>query len=103
MHETATAFLQSDLMDQTHDYLMRGRRFETLSPEQLNEAWVVAFRNWIRRHDDPRESDDYEAEMRLRNVEPSWALVVNQLRELDRAGIAPVSTRSATRLAIRPA
>jgi hypothetical protein len=42
-------------------------------------------------------------EMRLRNVEPPWALVVSQLRELDRAGVRPgVPTRSATRLAIRP-
>ena len=31
----ATAFLQSELMDETRDYLARGRRFEQLSPDQL--------------------------------------------------------------------
>jgi len=32
----ASAFLASELMDETRDYLARGRRFEKLSPDQLN-------------------------------------------------------------------
>ena len=45
----ATAFLQSELMNETQDYLTRGRRLETLSSDQLNDEWKRVFRSWFSR------------------------------------------------------
>ena len=46
----ASAFLASELMDETRDY---------------NDGWERAFRSWFSRRDDPREMNDYDAELRL--------------------------------------
>jgi hypothetical protein len=81
-HELATAFLASELMDETRDYLARGRRFETLSSDQLNDEWERAFRSWFSRRDDPREMNDCDAELRLRNVEPPYERVERELKQM---------------------
>jgi hypothetical protein len=78
----ATAFLQSELMDETADYLARGRHLEQLSPDQLNDAWERAFRTWFSQRDDHREMNDCDAELRLRSVEPPYERVESELREM---------------------
>jgi hypothetical protein len=76
----ASVFLASEWMDETRDYLARGRRFEKLSPDQLNDGWEGAFRRWLSRHGDPRETDDYAAELRLRELELPYERVENELK-----------------------
>lgn len=76
----AGAILQSALMDETRDYLKRGRRFEAVATAQLNQQWVAAFREfgqaaaayeagdrtgWY----DTRDLDDAAAELRLRGLD----------------------------------
>jgi hypothetical protein len=43
------AWLQNELLEQTRDYVTRGRRFEGLRIDQLNEEWAKAFRQFVRR------------------------------------------------------
>ena len=43
------AFLQNKSMEQTRDYLSRGRRFAQLDLGQLNQYWVIAVRSWLAR------------------------------------------------------
>ena len=78
-------WLQNELLEQTRDYLTRGRRFERLRLDRLNEEWAKAFRQFVRRHIGPhlRDMDDAGAELRLRREEfPTYlvALEVEQLR-----------------------
>ena len=42
-------WLQNELLEQTRDYLTRGRRFERLRLDQLNKVWAEAFRQFVRR------------------------------------------------------
>ena len=71
-------YLYSALMDQTIDYMRRGRRLERLATPELDEQWVVAFQHYVRkavralRHKksiqkrDTLDMDDAGAELRLR-------------------------------------
>ena len=88
-------WLQNELLEQTRDYLTRGRRFETLRLDQLNEEWAKAFRQFVRRHIGPhlRDMDDAGAELRLRREEfPTYlvALEVEQLRAAVQS-VGPIS------------
>jgi hypothetical protein len=82
--DVVDALLQSDLMDQTADYLQRGRRFETVLTPELNEQWVAAFRDFIQAETtacetgeessgcDTRDLDDTASELRLRGLDPPF-------------------------------
>ena len=43
-------WLQNELLEQTRDYLTRGRRFGGLKLDQLNKVWSEAFRHFVRRN-----------------------------------------------------
>ena len=85
--DLADAFLQSALMDETGDYVQRGRRFEALPTPQLNEQWVAAFRNFVQAATtaietgdgtsgcDTRDIDETAAELRLRGLDPPLDVV----------------------------
>ena len=74
-------FLQHKSLEQTQDYLARGRRFAKLDVEQLNEDWINAVRGWLAHKDrtNERMMDDLAAELRLRGVEPAYAAVEQEL------------------------
>ena len=40
-------WVQNELLEQTRDYLTRGRRFERLRLDRLNEEWAKAFRQFV--------------------------------------------------------
>ena len=88
----ADAFLQAQLMEETANYLERGRRFSQVHVDQLNKKWIVAFRGLFVDHDTDfrRDIDDLAAELRLRDFEPPYASVKPELdvlhAELVRAG-----------------
>jgi hypothetical protein len=74
-------FLQHRKMEQTQDYLNRGRRFAALEAGQLSEDWVNAVRMWLARKDNSRERtmDDLAAELELRGSEPPYEEVKQEL------------------------
>ena len=41
------AFLQHKSLEQTQDYLVRGRGFAKLDVAQMNEDWIIAVRSWL--------------------------------------------------------
>ena len=78
------AWLQNELLEQTRDYVTRGRRFERLRIDQLNEEWAKAFRQFVRRQIGPyvRDMDDAGAELRLRGEEFPTHLVTSEVEQL---------------------
>ena len=77
-------WLQNELLEQTRDYLTRGRRFERLRLDQLNEEWAKAFRQFVRRRIGPhlRDMDDAGAELGLRGEEFPTHLVTAEVEQL---------------------
>ena len=77
-------WLQNELLEQTRDYLTRGRRFERLRLDQLNEIWAKAFRQFVRRQIGPhlRDMDDTGAELRFRGEEFPTHLVASEVEQL---------------------
>jgi hypothetical protein len=43
----AEEFLAHELMNETTDYMRRGRRFGALELSELNDRWIAAFRDVI--------------------------------------------------------
>ena len=77
------AFLQHKSLEQTRDYLVRGRRFAKLDVAQLNEDWIIAVRSWLAHKDrtNERMMDDLAAELRLRGIEPPYVAVEHELAD----------------------
>lgn len=75
------AFLQNNSMEQTRDYLARGRRFAQLDIGQLNQDWIVAVRSWLARKEPTNEliMDDLASELALRKLEPPYDAVRQEL------------------------
>jgi len=75
------AFLEYRRMEQTKDYLSRGRRFAALDVGQLSEDWIIAVRSWLACKDREREQmmDDLTAELQLRRSEPPYDAVKQEL------------------------
>jgi hypothetical protein len=77
----ANALVQNAHMNETSDYVTRGRRFAEFGIEDLNARWVTAFRGLFVNHDldHRRDFDDAEAEFRLRQSEPPHEMVRSEL------------------------
>ena len=75
------AFLQHKRMQETQDYLVRGRRFAKLDVGRLNKDWIIAVRSWLahKRRTKERVMDDLAAELRLRGLEPPYGAVEQEL------------------------
>jgi hypothetical protein len=75
------AFLQHTQMEETQQYLSRGRQFESTSEVELKLRWAEAFRRWCKTHSpgNVRELDDLSAELRLRGLEPPEDSVKDEL------------------------
>src|SRR5271169_5455138 len=88
-------WLQNELLEQTRDYLTRGRRFERLRINHLNEEWAKAFRQFVRWQIGPhvRDMDDAGAELRLRGEEFPAHLVTSEVEQLRAAirRVGPIS------------
>jgi hypothetical protein len=76
-----SAFLQNKSMQQKRDYLTRGRRFAELEVGQLNEGWIVAAHSWLAHKEqaDEMTMDDLASELRLRNLEPPYRALEQEL------------------------
>lgn len=77
-------WLQNELLEQTRDYLIRGRRLARLRLDQLNVEWAKAFRQFVRQQIDSRlrDMDDAGAELRLRGAEFPTHLVTEEVEQL---------------------
>jgi hypothetical protein len=75
------AWLESKAVDQVDEYVRRGRRFAALETPALKEAYVISFTRWVDTNnaETRQDTDDQEAELRLRNEEPPHALLEEQI------------------------
>jgi hypothetical protein len=66
------AFLQNQMMEDTRNYLIRGRRFADLADEHLKNEWVRASEVLVdlQTAAHAREWGDLMAELGLREIEP---------------------------------
>jgi hypothetical protein len=80
----AKAMAQSAEMDESNDYVARGRSHRSLELDQLRANWVSAFKKWAHSLGvaDSLELGELWAEFRLRNVEPPFDLVRDEQRML---------------------
>lgn len=72
LDDMVKAFLQSELMEETASYLKRGRGFAGLAPDELERKWTASFNAWVahRREAERILTEDLEAELRIRGLEP---------------------------------
>ena len=77
------AFLQHKSLEQTQDYLVRGRRFAKLDVGRLNKDWIIAVRSWLahKHRRKERMMDDLAAELRLRGLEPPYGAVEQEFAD----------------------
>ena len=70
------------LMNQTRDYLTRGRSLANSSDLELQEIWVAAFDRWIEEMapQNARNIEDAGAELGLRNLELPYARVTDKIK-----------------------
>lgn len=85
--DSTQAFLENEELEQTSDYLRRGRPYAGLAAADLEAGWVAAFRDFA--NDVGDDSDlvrmfDFEAEYRLRGVRLPEELVTAEQEMLDR-------------------
>ena len=80
----ARAVVQSAEMDETNDYVARGRSHRSLKLDQLEADWASAFKKWAHSLGvaDSRRLGELWAEFRLRNIEPPFDLVHDEQRIL---------------------
>lgn len=80
-------WFENELFEQTRDYLTRGRRFETVTDDVLNEKWAHSFRQFVRLHvgHHIREMADAGAELRLRGAGFPTHLVPSEVEQLQAA------------------
>jgi hypothetical protein len=74
---TIQAVIDHQAMEDTRSYLERGRRFEGLTVDALNNGWAAAFTAVCAYGDERREIDldDFGAELGLRKLERPERLI----------------------------
>lgn len=85
--DATRAFLENEKLEQTRDYLRRGRPCAGLAPDDLQARWIAAFRDFaadIGDDDDLVRMFDLEAEYRLRGLPLPMELVAAEQEALDR-------------------
>jgi hypothetical protein len=82
----AHAFRESQLMNDMHDYIQRGRRFEAVATPELNKMWIAVVQAMAAERGDARaclrDFDDTSAEFQLRGVEPPVDAVLDEIEVL---------------------
>jgi hypothetical protein len=76
------AYLENQFLERTRDYVVRGRRLAELDDEELTQRWVGLWGIWAMREFDSIEQvalDDIVAEMQLRDREPPFELVADEM------------------------
>jgi hypothetical protein len=79
------ALMERDEVEETRDYVTRGRRHKSFDVDQLGAIWVRAFKTFISPGSgtqELQELSDSWAEFRLRRIEPPYHEVSDELRAL---------------------
>jgi hypothetical protein len=108
--ELADEFMQHALMEETKEYLQRGRQHVSLQLAELNDRWVTAFRDWFNHKEQEHGNqerviaiDDLSAELRLRGLEPPYASVPDEVAAMhaEMVQLGPDSASDSLRSKIR--
>lgn len=86
-------WMKSNSVDKTADYIARGRKFESLSDEQLQIKWIAAFRRMAASYTDMNARSlqgDLSAEYSLRGHPEPYRLVLAESAEYVKAAIAAI-------------
>jgi hypothetical protein len=85
--DISAEFLHHALMNETRDYLARGRSLVGSSDQEVQDVWVAAFELWFEQKTagNVRNMDDAAAELRLRDMEPPYDRVTAKTDELQAA------------------
>jgi hypothetical protein len=78
------SWLAEGRMQIVRDYASRGRSFERMPTNQLQEEWVALIRAWVtnpHEYNNPRRAD-IEAEFTLRGLEPPYGMVTDELEAI---------------------
>ncbi len=100
--EILDSLLEEAAMDETGDYLTRGRSLRELDDGQLKVRWTAAIKAFWQEatRERERDLDDTGAELRLRGAEPPYETVSGELAAL-RAEISREEYDSKGRAALR--
>ncbi len=86
IRDLVTGFIQHRQVEESADYVVRGRAYEPLSDADLADAWINAFKAWAHDFSMRQEMDDYGAELGLREIQPpldrvpeEWAAVMAKI------------------------
>jgi hypothetical protein len=67
----AISYMQHELLNETRDYLERGRALKSISDAEALDTWVATFEQWFEKStkETVRNMDDAAAELRLRKLD----------------------------------
>jgi hypothetical protein len=93
----AEEFLAHALMNETADYVQRGRRFLSLPLSELDDRWIATFRDVFTNSlvDRIVEMDDLAAELRLRGLDSPYGRVADEIAKMT-ADLEKIGPNSAT-------
>jgi hypothetical protein len=82
--DLAGEYLAHALMNETGEYVARGRRFSATDIDMLRDQWVALFRRLLIDREAAAKTDfnDVGAEFRLRSVDPPHDRVQSEIAEL---------------------
>jgi hypothetical protein len=94
-NEFALAFVQSTLVDETNDYIQRGRMFQLNTVDELKEAYPEAYRSFVKAYaasqpggaaspPSMQATDDIAAELRCRGLDVPFDSVIDEVAELEK-------------------
>jgi hypothetical protein len=72
--DLAIESLQHAQMNETRDYVERGRALASQTDDEVKSVWVAMFEKWFdeKTPENARNMDDAAAELRLRDLEPPY-------------------------------
>ena len=82
--DLAIESLQHAQMNETQDYVERGRALASQTDDEVKSVWVGMFERWFdeKTAENRRNMDDAAAELRLRDLEPPYDRVKAKTDEL---------------------
>ena len=82
--DLAIELLQHAQMNETQDYVERGRALASQTDDEVKSVWVAMFERWFDKKtaENRRNMDDAAAELRLRDLEPPYDRVKAKTDEL---------------------
>lgn len=85
------AWIENKPLERAQAYARRGRRYEHLATDEVKERWVVAFKRMVAEIRDTslqHEPNDLEAELTLRQEQPPFERVREEMDAFTAAAVA---------------